>query len=138
VKATRTDWEEAARRGDVEALTTAIREGVDVNALDRYGQTALMLAAARGHLPAVRVLVEAGAALDARAKFGLTAIMLAVVNEHLQVARVLASAGADLGVKGTGPPGFAGKSAGDLARERGLHELVAQFDSVETNRLDRA
>jgi ankyrin repeat protein len=99
-----------------------------VNALDRYGQTALMLAAVGGHLPAVRSLVEAGADLDHRAKFGLTATMLAVVNEHVEVARVLASAGADLAVKGTGAPGFAGKTAADLARERGFLELVALLD----------
>jgi ankyrin repeat protein len=101
-----------------------------VNALDRYGQTALMLAAVRGHLPAVRWLVEAGADLDRRAKFGLTATMLAVVNEHVEVAHVLASAGADIAPEGIGAPGFAGRTAADLARERGFHELVALFESI--------
>ena len=101
-----------------------------MNALDRYGQTALMVAAVRGHLPAVRALVEAGADLDHRAKFGLTAILLAVVNEHVEVAKVLASAGADLAVEGTGAPGFEGKTATDLARERGFHQLIALFEST--------
>jgi ankyrin repeat protein len=95
-----------------------------------------MLAAVGGHLPAVRLLVGAGADLDRRAKFGLTAVMLAVVNEHIQVACVLAAAGADLAVRGSGAPGFEGKTAGDLARERGMHELVAEFEAVEAARLD--
>ena len=100
-----------------------------MNALDRYGQTALMLAAVADHLPVVRALVEGGADLDRSAKFGLTATMLAVVNGHVQVAEVLASAGADLSVKGSGAPGFAGKTAADLASERGLHELAALLRS---------
>jgi ankyrin repeat protein len=96
-----------------------------------------MLAAVRGHLPAVRALVDAGADLDRRAKFGLTATMLAVINEHIQVACVLAAAGADLAVRGSGAPGFEGKTAGDLARERGMHELAAELESVEAVRLGR-
>jgi ankyrin repeat protein len=96
-----------------------------------------MLAAVRGHLPAVRFLVEAGADLDRRAKFGLTATMLAVVNEHIQVASVLASAGADLAVRGSGAPGFAGKTVADLARERGYDELVALLESTQAENIKR-
>ena len=99
-----------------------------MDAVDRYGQTALMLAATRGHVGAVRVLVKAGADLDHKAKFGLTATMLVVLNEHVDVAHVLALAGADMAAKGIGAPGFAGKTAADLARERGFHELVALFE----------
>ena len=121
------EWEKAARRGDAAALASQIAAGADLDSRDRFGQSALMLAAVGGHLAAVRVLIDAGANLDVSAKFGLTALMLAVVNGHQAVARALASAGADLGLTGSGAPGFAGKTAADLALDRGLPELAAEL-----------
>ena len=100
------------------------RVGHDVDALDRFGQSALMIAARCGHLEVVRVLVDAGADLDRTAKFGLSATMLAVVNGRDDVALALAEAGADLGLVGSGAPGFAGRSAADLARDRGADTLA--------------
>jgi len=118
------EWEQAAKRGDASSLTSQIAAGVDVNALDRFGQSALMLASQRGHLEAVRILIDAGADLDTTAKFGLSATMLAVINHHESVARELAAAGANLRIVGSGAPGFAGKSAAELARDRGLDALA--------------
>ncbi|MGH8659008.1 MAG: hypothetical protein ACREV4_11190 [Gammaproteobacteria bacterium] len=37
----------------------------------------------------------------------------------------LVNAGSDLSLRGTGSPGFAGKTAHDLAVERGMLELAA-------------
>ena len=54
------EWQDAAVRGDAAVLRDLIDRGVDVDSLDRYGQTALMLAARSGHLEAARVLVQAG------------------------------------------------------------------------------
>ena len=65
--------------------------------------------------------------LDRAAKFGLSATMLAVVNHHQAVAEVLAEAGADLTRRGTGAPGFVGRTASDLARERGFTLLVERL-----------
>ena len=42
---------------------------------------------------------------------------------HVDVARVLARSGADLSIRGTGAPGFAGKTAHDLAVAHKLSEL---------------
>jgi uncharacterized protein len=118
------DWESAAKAGDAASLAAQIAAGADVDARDRFGQTALMLAAQRGHLEAVRALVRAGADLDVTAKFGLSATMLAVANHHEAVARTLAEAGADLARVGSGAPGFAGKTAARLALDRGLEALA--------------
>jgi len=123
------EWENAATDGDSSALAAQLASGAPVDALDRHGQSALMLAAVRGHLAAVRVLVEAGADLDRTAKYGLSALMLAVVNRHEPVARLLAAAGADLSVRGSGPPGFSGKTAAQLAREAGLDVLASALSS---------
>jgi uncharacterized protein len=42
-------WEDAIKRGDVQTILHLLRQGTDVDARDRYGQTALMLAAHAGH-----------------------------------------------------------------------------------------
>jgi len=118
------EWECAAREGDVATLSSHLAAGADVDALDRHGQSALMLAALGGHLGAVQLLIRAGAALDTTAKYRLSALMLAVLRGHEPVARALAAAGADLRLTGSGAPGFAGKTAAQLASERGLHSLA--------------
>jgi ankyrin repeat protein len=86
-----------------------------------------MLAALGGHLEAVQLLIRCGADLDVRAKFGLSAIMLAVINGHEHVARALANAGADLSLVGSGAPGFAGRTAAQLALDRGLAALAKEL-----------
>jgi ankyrin repeat protein len=118
------EWERAARQGDSQSLAAQIAAGADVNALDRFGQSALMLTAQRGHLEAVQVLIRSRADLNKTAKFGMSAIMLAVVNQHESVARALADAGANLQLVGSGAPGFAGKTAAQLARDAGLEALA--------------
>jgi ankyrin repeat protein len=118
------DWERAAKTGDAVFLAARIAAGENIDALDRHGQTALMLAAAHGRLEAVHALIRAGAALDVTAKYGLSATMLAVVNHHEDVARALAAAGANLRLVGSGAPGFAGKTAAQLAADGNLGDLA--------------
>ena len=120
-------WQRAIQRGDVQAVGELLRSGIDVDARDRYGQTALMLAAHRGYGEIAALLVEAGADLNVAAKYNLTALMLAIVAGHAAVARVLIEAGADLDIRGTGAPGFAGKTALDLAIAREMTELYADL-----------
>jgi ankyrin repeat protein len=116
-------WEGAAKSGDVEVARALLQSGADINALDRYGQTALMLAAHRGHEALVETLIEHGADLNVTAKYRLSALMLAVVAGHPDIARRLARAGADRSLQGSGAPGFAGKTAYDLAVGRQMEAL---------------
>jgi ankyrin repeat protein len=116
-------WEAAIKRGDLQIVLELLGRGTDVDARDRYGETALMLAAHAGHLKIVETLVAHRANLNITAKFGLSALMLAILAGQAEVASLLAKAGANLALRGTGAPGFADKTAYDLAVERGMLEL---------------
>ena len=120
-------WEEAVRRGDADVMRDLLSRGIDPNARDPHGQTGLMLAAHAGHVAAVQLLVDHGVDLNVTAKFGLSAVMLAVIAGHKDIAQVLARAGADLRLRGTGAPGFAGKTAADLAGARGWNDLAIEL-----------
>jgi ankyrin repeat protein len=120
----RRDWQEAAERGDASTLTRLLDLGENVNSLDRFGQTALMLASRNGHTEAVRVLLESGADLDCTAKYHLSALMLAVINDHFSIVWHLVQAGANTQIRGTGAPGFADKTAGDLAEDLGRESIL--------------
>jgi uncharacterized protein len=124
------EWRDAILAGDEASLTRLLAVGEDINAMDRYGQTALMLAAMHGHNGIVRILLTHGADTDAAAKFGLSALMLAVINRHADIARQLVDAGSDLSLKGTGAPGFAGKTALDLAEHANLTELAEYISAA--------
>jgi uncharacterized protein len=119
------EWEQAVRKGDLDALRRLVAQGQDVDARDQHGQTALMIAARDGRSDIVTFLVGRGALLDQTAKYGLSALMLAVVNGHLAIVETLASAGADVTIRGIGAPGFAGKAALDLALEMGRGDIAA-------------
>jgi hypothetical protein len=82
-------WE-AARKGDVAAVTSLLDQGADVNAKFRYGTTALFKASERGHADVVKILLARGA--DATVKdtfYGATAMTWALDNDHIEVVRAL-------------------------------------------------
>ena len=112
------EWKAAVESADLAAIDAQLASGADINARDEHGQTALMNAARAGQTSVVRLLAERGADLNHHAKYGLTALMLAVIRRHTEVVRVLVEAGADLTAAGTGAPGFYGKTAVALARDR--------------------
>lgn len=131
----REELRNAAISGDSSVIARFLAEGTHANQRDRYGQTALMLAARHGRAEVVRLLLQHGADLDITAKYGLSALMIAVVNRHIEVARQLVGAGANTQLRGTGPPGFAGKTARELAEHGGLTDLancIAKTEEPDT------
>ena len=132
------EWQHAPERGDAGALSSMLEAGENVDCRDGYGQTALMLAAHRGHLEAVRVLVGAGADLDHTAKYGLSALMLSVINGHDSVAELLLEAGADIQIRGRGVPGFASKTAFDLAQRLGREQIAERLREASQLRRDQS
>ena len=58
---------------------------------------------------------------------GLSALMPAVIAGHAAIAEKLLRAGANRMLRGTGAPGFAGKTAYDLAVAREMRELYDEL-----------
>jgi len=86
-------WERAVRGGDVQTVRQLFGAGSDVNARDRHGQTALMLAASEGHVNIVRNLVLAGADINVTDEDKMNALAHAADNDHAAVVRFLKSKG---------------------------------------------
>ncbi|MCP4328355.1 MAG: ankyrin repeat domain-containing protein [Alphaproteobacteria bacterium] len=127
----RDDWRKAAIDGDGEVIERLLAEGTDIDCRDRYGQTALMLAALHGREKVLCLLADRGADKDVTAKYGLSALMLAVLNRHSGVAEYLVDAGADTRLRGSGAPGFADKTARQLAEHGGLADLAAHIAAAD-------
>ena len=78
---------DAARRGDLAAVRTALDTGIPVNAINKYGVSALGFAAERGHFAVVRLLVERGADVNAADTFyGSRPVEFALRGGHLDIA----------------------------------------------------
>jgi len=78
-----------------EVVQLLLSNGVDVQAKDKKGATALHVAAGRDNTAAVAVLLEFGASVQAAARGGLTPLYVAVINQQVAAARLLLEAGAD-------------------------------------------
>ena len=103
----------AAQAGDIEVLKAAIAAGVDVNARDSRGWTALMYTVNKGYLLLVSELLEAEADVDVRAPDGATALFMAAAHGHTEIIELLMKAGADVAIKGP-----KGKTPVEVARAR--------------------
>ena len=86
----------AAKRGDVEAMTSLRELGVDVDDAGPRGATALARAAACGQLRSVRWLLEQGADIERRSRCGWTALFAAVDAGFEDVVAMLLNHGANV------------------------------------------
>jgi hypothetical protein len=65
---------EAAKKGQTDVVRRLLENGVDANAKEKDGTTALMLAAGMGHLAVIRLLLENGADVHSMNDQGVTAL----------------------------------------------------------------
>ena len=103
--ATRELWR-VAETGDTDALAGILSRGVDVNARNQHGVTALMRAAHYGHDRMVRLLLEQGADPNITRNDKFTALALAAFFGHTETVRLLIENGAKTEVvtrSGTSP-----------------------------------
>lgn len=89
------DLREAALEGQMEIVRKAVGQGVDVNAADEAGRTALMLASYNGHTPTVRYLLDEGARLSARNAEGRTPLIFAASGPFPETVKLLLERKAD-------------------------------------------
>lgn len=90
----------AAGGADVVVVRQLIKDGAQVNAVDEWGTTALLLAAREGDLETARALLRVGADVDGRTG-PLTPLGQAAMRGHSHMVRLLLRAGAQ--VDDTGP-----------------------------------
>lgn len=79
-----------AINGDADGIKDLLQtSGVNPNAADTGGWSALILASRYGFLDAVRVLLSFGADINQETNEGWTALMYAVYNKHAEIVEVL-------------------------------------------------
>ncbi len=87
---------DAAMRNDVDAVRSLLKQGVDANAAQGAGMTALHWAAEHGSVAMAEMLIYAGANLEATTRLGdYTPLHLAGKAGHAAVAGALLEAGSD-------------------------------------------
>jgi ankyrin repeat protein len=95
LKAQSDDFVRSAEQGDTRALPLFFEAGIDINARNGGGYTALMAAAKNGQAEIVDKLLEQKANVDVQGYNGLTALMLAAENNQLSIVKALLAKNAD-------------------------------------------
>jgi uncharacterized protein len=91
----------ASKRGHFEVVKVLVAGGVNVNAKDKEGETAL-IEAAYDHFEIVKTLLASGADVNARTRRGWTALMEAAVNDNFEIVKALLDNGADINAQDIG------------------------------------
>ncbi len=85
---------DAARKGDVAAITAALDAGADIN-LSEGGGTALYFAVKRGHLAAAKLLIERGAKVNVGSRYWGYLLTIATANARVDLITLLLANGAN-------------------------------------------
>jgi ankyrin repeat protein len=110
---------EAAKEGNVSAIELLLDKGVDVNTIDRDGNTALILAARYNQRACIQKLLEKGSNVDTKNTIGWTALMIASQNGYKTVAELLIKNDADVNAKAND-----GNTAFTFASYKDYNEIV--------------
>ncbi len=92
----------AAEEGDRKEVEELVDFGVDINAKDWKGWTALIYASRLGYADMVRMLLYEGAEVNVKGNNGFTALLYAPHGGDIDIARMLLEKGADINAKTIG------------------------------------
>jgi len=101
-----------------------IARGIDVNAKDHQGWTALMAAATTGYTAGLKVLLENGARVNDRDAFGRSALSVAAGRGDLEPVRLLLRFGAEVNVQDDDGRTPLMEAAGGVEDTSGLIKLL--------------
>ena len=89
-------FHQAAKDGDVATVRMLLDKGVNVQAKDESGETALMHAVAHGHQDTVQLLLDQGANIESEDDYGRTAFVYAARIGHQDILQLLSEKGANI------------------------------------------
>lgn len=119
------DLLKATERGDLPAVKRLlVQEGAQVNAKNKDGDTALILAVRRGYRGTVQELLAKGAEVNVKNKDGHTALMFAAWRGDQGIVQDLLAKGAEVNVKGKS--GATALKLASLAGHREVADLLAR------------
>ena len=87
---------DACYYGDMERVESLLDAGVDINARNKEGVTALAYASEKGYMDIVRKLLANNADVNARSNIGSTPLMNAAYTGQLKIVDTLIASGADV------------------------------------------
>lgn len=86
----------AAQQGELAKLKSCLRQGVDINAVNRQGQTAITLASLNKKYDCVATLIDAGADINKQDHTCLNPFLICCLNNDLTLLRLILPARPDL------------------------------------------
>lgn len=115
---------EAAKSGDASKVKSLLESGIEVDAVDERGWTALFMACHnaeidRGFPEVAALLVEAGADIEKPIGYGMRPLMIAAGYGEAGVVEVLLKAGAQVKAKNEG-----GRTALQMATDKNYIDVI--------------
>jgi len=97
----------AIENDETKTVTSILERGMDVNAVDKTGNSLLMLAVQKDNVELVRFLLERRARVQTRNQYGDTALLLAALKGNIDVVKLLVIGGAEINSTGWTPLHYA-------------------------------
>lgn len=105
---------QAAVKGNIDQVAQLLEKGADVNAKNRYGETALTGAAAHGKYDTCQLLITHGASVNEKSRDGRTALINAATGGFKEICALLIKSGADVNAQDRRQKTALGQAAGLL------------------------
>ena len=122
----------ASEKGNLQKIKKLLENGANVNARNKWGDTALMRSALKGHKEVVEILIENGANINAKNGLMDTTMMYAAANGHVEIVQLLIDKGADVNAKNYWQ--YTAIALAALNKHEKVVKLLA--DSMEAGRRD--